>query len=110
MTGARDPLEGLPDDLARVLRDPSVIVPQDGVLFERIAEWANAKSGTVSGAIEAADDTAFAEQCRARRTHPLLLDTNVRCTLDRDHDGPHDCMSEVQWGDEDSPDTKGDAP
>jgi hypothetical protein len=39
--GARMPPElipGLPDDLARVLRDPSIIVPQDQHVFQTIAE------------------------------------------------------------------------
>lgn len=43
-----DVLAGLPDDLARVLRDPSIIVPQDAAVFELIAKWADAPSDTVS--------------------------------------------------------------
>lgn len=43
-----DPLAGLPPDLAAVLRDQSVVVPQDGAVFALIAEWANAKSDTAS--------------------------------------------------------------
>lgn len=43
-----DPTEGLPADLARVLRDPSVIVTKDAAVFELIAKWMNAPSNTAS--------------------------------------------------------------
>lgn len=43
-----DPTEGLPDDLARSLRDPSVIIPQDAAVFGLIASWANAPAPTLS--------------------------------------------------------------
>lgn len=43
-----DPLEGLPDDLARLLRDPSIIVPQDAAVFEMVAKWADVPSDTAS--------------------------------------------------------------
>lgn len=46
MTGPS--LDGLPDDLARVLRDQSIIVPQDSAVFDLIAKWAKAQSTTVS--------------------------------------------------------------
>lgn len=36
-------IEGLPDDLARVLRDPSIVVPQDAAAFEAIARYAESK-------------------------------------------------------------------
>jgi hypothetical protein len=39
---------GLPPDLAAVLRDQSVIVPQDAAVFEVIGKWAKAKSPTAS--------------------------------------------------------------
>jgi len=44
----QDRIEGLPDDLARVLRDQSIIVSQDGAVFELIAKWRNAPSNTAS--------------------------------------------------------------
>jgi hypothetical protein len=43
-----DPLEGLPPDLARLLRDPRIIVPQDQAVFELIASWMDAPSDTAS--------------------------------------------------------------
>lgn len=46
-----EPTEGLPPDLARVLRDQSVIVPQDAAVFEQIAKWANAPSNTASASL-----------------------------------------------------------
>lgn len=44
----RDPTEGLPPDLARVLRDQSIVVSQDGAIFELIHKWQNAPSNTAS--------------------------------------------------------------
>lgn len=46
-------LLGLPADLEQVLRDQSIIVPQDQVLWDRIGEWRNASSGTASADLEA---------------------------------------------------------
>jgi len=43
-----DPTEGLPPDLARVLRDQSIIVPQDAGLWEMLARWRDAPSDTAS--------------------------------------------------------------
>lgn len=43
-----DPLAGLPSDLAAVLRDQSIIVPQDQRVWELLGSWANAKSDTAS--------------------------------------------------------------
>jgi hypothetical protein len=48
----RNPLVGLPVDLARVLRDQGVIVPQDAAVFELIAKWQNAPSNTASAEME----------------------------------------------------------
>jgi hypothetical protein len=39
---------GLPADLASVLRDQSVIVPQDTAVFELVAAWAKAPTPTAS--------------------------------------------------------------
>lgn len=39
---------GLPPDLARVLQDQSIIVPQDAAVFDLIAKWANAPTNTAS--------------------------------------------------------------
>lgn len=43
-----DVLAGLPEDLARVLRDQSIIVPQDAKVWELLASWQNAPSNTAS--------------------------------------------------------------
>lgn len=43
-----DPTEGLPPDLARVLRDSEVIVSADAAVFELIAGWMDAPSDTMS--------------------------------------------------------------
>lgn len=44
----RHPTEGLPPDLARILRDPSIIVPQDQAVFELVAKWMDAPCDTAS--------------------------------------------------------------
>jgi hypothetical protein len=41
-------LAGLPPDLAAILRDQSVVVPQDARVWELIAKWARAPSNTAS--------------------------------------------------------------
>lgn len=52
-------LRSLPADLASVLRDPSVIVPQDAAVFELIAKWAKAPSTTASAEIAASSDVSL---------------------------------------------------
>ena len=44
----QDVIAGLPDDLAKLLRDPSILVPQDAAVFKLIAEWMDAPSDTAS--------------------------------------------------------------
>jgi hypothetical protein len=41
----------LPTDLASVLRNQSLIVPQDAAVFEMIASWAKAPAATASAEI-----------------------------------------------------------
>lgn len=48
-------LRGLPPDLAGVLRDQSILVPQDAAVFELIASWAKAPTNTASAHIEGED-------------------------------------------------------
>jgi hypothetical protein len=48
---SEDTVPSLPADLASVLRDQSVIVPQDAAVFELIAAWAKAPASTASAAI-----------------------------------------------------------
>lgn len=43
-----DPTAGLPADLVTLLRDPSIVIPQDQAVFEMIAKWSNAPSNTAS--------------------------------------------------------------
>jgi hypothetical protein len=59
-----DPLSGLPPDLARVLRDPAIVIPQDAAVFEAVANtplfetvlaWMNAKSNTASAEVSHED-------------------------------------------------------
>lgn len=46
--GAERDVAGLPPDLLRVLSDQSVIVSQDGGVFDLIGQWANAPSDTAA--------------------------------------------------------------
>lgn len=52
---------GLPADLASVLRDQSVIVPQDAAVFELIAAWAKAPTPTASAEVTVAPDLGLFE-------------------------------------------------
>jgi hypothetical protein len=38
--GDGDPLAGLPPDLVRALRDPSIVLPRDQAVFELVAKCA----------------------------------------------------------------------
>lgn len=52
---------GLPADLASVLRDQSVIVPQDAAVFELIAAWAKAPTPTASAEITVGADLGLVD-------------------------------------------------
>lgn len=56
----RCPTCGLPQDLEAVLRDQSIIVPQDAGVFELIAKWANALSNTASA--DAPEDVSVSRE------------------------------------------------
>lgn len=49
--GEADVTRGLPADLASVLRDHSVLVPQDAAVFELVAAWAKAPTPTAGAEI-----------------------------------------------------------
>jgi hypothetical protein len=51
----------LPADLATVLRDQSVIVPQDAAVFELIAAWRKAPAAAASAAIMTASSTGLVD-------------------------------------------------
>ena len=51
----------LPTDLASVLRDQSVIIPQDAAVFELIAAWAKAPTMTASAEIAIQPDMSLVE-------------------------------------------------
>lgn len=57
--GEPDVTRGLPADLASVLRDQSVIVPQDAAVFELIASWAKAPTPTASAEVTIAASTSL---------------------------------------------------
>jgi hypothetical protein len=56
-----DVTRALPADLASVLRDQSVIVPQDAAVFELIASWAKAPTATASAEVTLVADTGLFE-------------------------------------------------
>lgn len=53
----------LPPDLLRVLRDQSIVVPQDGALWAKIAEWQNAPSNTASADLPTGRGRRMMEPC-----------------------------------------------
>jgi hypothetical protein len=52
---SEDVTSGLPRDLASVLRDQSVVMPQDAAVFELLASWANAPAVAASSEVAIAD-------------------------------------------------------
>ena len=56
-----DVTRGLPADLASVLRDHSVLVPQDAAVFELVAAWAKAPTRTAGAEITATPDLGLFE-------------------------------------------------
>src|SRR5690348_11324982 len=74
-----DPTKGLPEDLARVLRDPSIIVPQDQAVFEMVAKAQTAPSDTMGAwGIEEWREAwieARKESIRWQRNYSLLLES-----------------------------------
>lgn len=67
---AEDVIRGLPADLASVLRDQSVVVPQDAAVFDLIAAWAKAPSATASAELSVKPDLveALYRQTNAARS------------------------------------------
>lgn len=58
---SEDVTRGMPADLASLLRDQSVIVPQDAAVFELIAAWAKAPTETASAEIAAEPDMGLVD-------------------------------------------------
>lgn len=52
---------GLPADLASVLRDQSIVVPQDAAVFDMVAAWAKAPSATASAEITVGPDMSLVD-------------------------------------------------
>jgi hypothetical protein len=52
----------MPRDLARVLRDPGIVVKQDGAIFDLIAKWQNAPTPTMSGPVQDPEQEREAKQ------------------------------------------------
>jgi hypothetical protein len=66
--GEADVTRGLPADLASVLRDQSVIVPQDAAVFDLIAAWAKAPTPTASAEITISPDVGLLEELYRQTT------------------------------------------
>lgn len=71
-------LRSLPADLASVLRDQSVIVPQDAAVFELIASWAKAPSTTASAQITVSPDLSLVDSLY-RLPHVTSATTPAGC-------------------------------
>jgi hypothetical protein len=68
----------LPADLASVLRDQSVVVPQDAAVFELIAAWTTAPSMTASADISSGPDMELADALY-RQSHMASSTTPAGC-------------------------------
>ena len=55
---------GLPATLASLLRDSSVVIPQDAAVFELIAAWAKAPTATASAEVAVTSDGKLFEALR----------------------------------------------
>ena len=75
---SEDSTRGLPADLASVLRDQSVVVPQDAAVFELIAAWAKAPTGTVSAEVTAEPDLGLVDVL-SRKTQMASSTTPAGC-------------------------------
>jgi len=73
-----DVTSGLPADLASVLRDQSVIVPQDAAVFELIASWVKAPTATASAEMTIAPDTSMFDALY-RQTQVVSSTTPAGC-------------------------------
>jgi hypothetical protein len=71
-------LTGLPLDLAVVLRDPGVVIPQDAAVFDLIAAWAKAPTPTAGVTVTVSADATLIEQL-ARQTRATSPTTGVGC-------------------------------
>jgi hypothetical protein len=68
----------MPSDLAAVLSDPGIIVPQDELVFELIATWAKAPTPTASATVTAIPDTGLLEHL-ARQAQAAPATTGIGC-------------------------------
>ena len=66
--GEADVTRGLPADLASVLRDQSVIVPQDAAVFDLIASWAKAPTPTASAELMISPELSLFEELYRQTT------------------------------------------
>jgi hypothetical protein len=97
---SEDITRGLPADLASVLRDQSVVVPQDAAVFELIAAWTKAPSMTASADISSGPDTGMPlrdVQDSARHADPR---TTRRYDRDRRSLNRHAALRLAELGDE----------
>ena len=77
--GEADVTRGLPADLASVLRDQSVIVPQDAAVFELIAAWAKAPTPTASAEVTVSPDDLGLFEALYRQTRLASSTTPAGC-------------------------------
>lgn len=68
----------MPADLVSVLRDQSVIVPQDAAVFDLIATWAKAPTATASADVTTTVDMSLVETL-LHQTNPTRVTTGVGC-------------------------------
>jgi hypothetical protein len=68
----------LPADLASVLRDQSIVVPQDAAVFDMVAAWAKAPSTTASADVTVGPDLGLLDELY-RQTTGVRSTTGVGC-------------------------------
>ncbi|MDX6516044.1 MAG: hypothetical protein QOH73_1710 [Gaiellaceae bacterium] len=75
---SEDVTRGLPADLASLLRDQSIVVPQDAAVFELVAAWAKAPSATASAEVSFEPDMTLVGAL-LRQTTGAPATTGIGC-------------------------------
>ncbi len=71
-------MNGIPEDLAKVLEDPGIVVPRDALVFDLIARWANAPTPTLSAPAATVPETVVLAHLIDQQ-QPARATTGVGC-------------------------------
>ena len=72
-------MNGIPEDLAKVLEDPGIVVPRDALVFDLIARWAKAPTPTLSAPASTVPETVVLAHITGQQQQPARATTGVGC-------------------------------